>query len=101
MDTLAAITLGAAGLLSLALIWIVEGLFKRQAPFGEAVDYLIGLIVGVGVAALDYFVLIPLFFKKQWIIAAGAVAEGVIAAWFILWIIRLIVRPPFKTTDEA
>ena len=31
------ITLGLAALLSLIVVWIVEGLFKRQAPFGEGV----------------------------------------------------------------
>ena len=80
MDLPVIITLVGTGLLSLLLIVIVEGMFKREAPFGEAADYVIGVIGGVGFAALDYFVIIPIFFKAKWLIMAGAISEGVFAA---------------------
>lgn len=92
-----AITLGLAGLLGLIVVWIVEGLFKRQPPFGEALDYLIGLISAVGIAALDYYLLIPAFFPNtRWMWVAGAISEGAFGAWLVLWIIRQAVRPPLK-----
>ncbi len=91
------ITLVVAGLLSLIVVWLVEGLFKREAPFGEAADYIIGLIFGVVVAALDYYWIIPYFFKQEWVRIAGAISEGAIGAWLILWLIRQVKRPPLKT----
>jgi hypothetical protein len=94
-----AIVLAGAGLLSLIVVWFVEGLFKRVAPFGDAADYLIGLVAGVGVAALDYWFLIPMFLGQDvagWLRVGGSILEGAVAAWFILWVIRLAVRPPMK-----
>jgi uncharacterized membrane protein YeaQ/YmgE (transglycosylase-associated protein family) len=99
---IAAITLGLAGLLGLIVIWIVEGLFKRQPPFGEVVDYLIGLISAVGIAAIDYYLAIPAFFPNtRWMWVVGAISEGAIGAWLVLWIIRLAVRPPFKGEENT
>ena len=100
MDIALIITLVASGLLSLLLIVIVEGMFKREAPFGEVADYVIAVIAGVGVAALDYFVIIPIFFKAKWIIMASSVAEGVFCAWLVPWLIRQLARAPIKTEDD-
>ncbi len=97
-----AITLGMAGLLGLIVVWIVEGMFKRQPPFGEAADYLIGLVSAVGIAALDYYFLIPAFFPNtHWMWVAGAISEGAFGAWLVLWIIRQAARPPFKGEENT
>lgn len=98
------IMLGATALLSLLLVWIVEGMFKREAPFGAAADYIIGMIGGVGVAALDYFVFIPGLIGSEvaeWFRLAGSLAEGTVSAWLILWILRQIVRAPVKEQGDT
>lgn len=91
-----------AALISLIVIWVTEGMFKREAPFGVAADYVIGLIAGVGVAALDYYVFVPMFFTNaaEWLRLVAAITEGPFCAWLILWIIRQIARPPLKTQAE-
>ncbi len=103
MQTIVGIMLAVTGLLSLILIWIVEGAFKRKAPFGEAADYVIGLVFGVGIAALDYFVFIPAILgtAPEWFRLAGSASEGTTGAWLILWIIRQIARPPLKDDEAA
>jgi hypothetical protein len=98
------IMLAVTGLLSLIVVWLTEGLFKREAPFGEAAEYVIGLIAGVGVAALDYFVFIPGILgadTAEWFRIGGSMLEGTASAWIALWIIRQIARPPMRETKEA
>ena len=97
---LAWIMLAITAVLSLIVVFMVEGMFKREAPFGVAAEYVIGLIGGVGFAALDYFILIPGLIGKapEWFRLAGALLEGVACAWLFLWIIRQIVRSPMKET---
>jgi hypothetical protein len=94
------IALGGAAVISLLVIWIVEPMFKREAPFGIPVDYVIGLLAGIGFAALDYYVLVDLVIGagvKEWMRLGAALMEGPGAAWLALWIVRQITRPPFKT----
>ena len=98
---LAGITLGVAGILSLIVVCIFEGMFKREAPFGEMADYIIGLISGVGIAALDYFIFIPIFFDTEWLRILGSILEGAFGAWLVLWLIRQIARPPLRIDDTA
>lgn len=95
----AIIMLIATGVLSLIVVWIVEGLFKRESPWGTAVDYLIGVVGGVGFAALDYFFLIPVFLGSnvaEWLRAGGSLLEGTGTAWLVLWIVRQATQPPLK-----
>lgn len=99
---LEAIILGLSAILSLILIWMVQGMFKKEPPFGAAADYIIGLIAGVGVTALDYWVFIPWIFGSgaaTWLRAGVALLEGVGCAWLILWIIRQVAGPKKKSSD--
>jgi hypothetical protein len=96
---LAIVSLGVAGLLSLIVVSVAEGLFKREAPFGNMADYVIGVIVGVGWGALDYFVLVQAFLgadTAEWLRVSAAIFEGPIMAWIVLWALRQILRPPMK-----
>jgi hypothetical protein len=95
----AAVVLGVAGILSLIVVLVAEGLFKREAPFGKVADYVIGLIAGVGWGALDYFVLVQAILgpdTAEWVRISAAVIEGPLVAWLVLWALRQIIRPPAK-----
>ncbi|HEC23745.1 MAG TPA: hypothetical protein ENI95_12605 [Chloroflexi bacterium] len=96
------ITFGIAGLLGVIAAWLVEGLFRRKAPLGPVADYVIGLLASVGWGALDYYVLVPVFFgadAAQWLRAGAAIVEGPIAAVVVLWALRQVMRAPFKDIE--
>ncbi len=91
------------GLLSLIVVWVCEGLFKRRPPFGELADYVIGLLAGLGWAALDYYVLVTAMLgpnAAMWLRVGAALIEGPALAWLILWALRQIVRSPVKDTAQ-
>lgn len=99
---LVGVMLALTGLLSLLMVWIVQGVARRPAPWGEAAEYLIGLLAGVGVAALDYTVMFPAFFRQPppgWMALGGSALEGVVAAWLVVWALRQIVRRPAGAGD--
>jgi len=103
MAMTAIITLITAGVLSLLVVWIVEGLFKKEPPFGMAVEFIAGLFAGLLVAALDYWVFVPWVFgadSKEWVRMLAAVAEGSASAWLILWILRQVKSSRLKTARK-
>lgn len=95
--------LALTGLLSLLVVWIVQGASQRAAPLGEAAEYLIGLLAGVGVAALDYYVMFPAFFRQPppgWMVLGGSALEGVVFAWLVVWALRQLARRPAGAGDS-
>jgi hypothetical protein len=96
------IALVLAGVLGAIVTWIVEGLFRREPPFGEAADYIIGFLASAGGFALDYYVLVPAFFganAAEWLKLSAGLIEGPIFGWLVLWALRQALQTPLKSAQ--
>jgi hypothetical protein len=93
-----------SGVLGVIVTWIVEGMFRREPPFGEAADYVIGFLAAIGWFALDYYVLVPAFFgadAAEWLKLAAGLVEGPVASWLVLWALRQALQSPLKSTQTG
>lgn len=79
-------------------IWIVLGviggaladpIWKGRRPFGEAADYLVGVITAVLTGLMDWYVL-PLINIEGTLMFIIAVVEPALAVLVVLWVMRLI-----------
>jgi hypothetical protein len=96
------IALVLSGVIGVIVTWIVEGMFRREPPFGEAAEYIIGFLAAVGWFALDYYVLVPAFFganAAEWLKLSAGLIEGPVASWLVLWALRQALQTPLKRTQ--
>jgi uncharacterized membrane protein YeaQ/YmgE (transglycosylase-associated protein family) len=79
-------------------IWIVLGviggaladpIWKGRRPYGEAADYLVGVITAVGTGLLDW-VILPLIGIEGTLLFVIAVIEPALAVLVVLWVMRRI-----------
>jgi uncharacterized membrane protein YeaQ/YmgE (transglycosylase-associated protein family) len=79
-------------------IWIVLGviggaladpIWKGRRPYGEAVDYLVGVITAVVTGLLDW-VILPLIGIEGTLLFVIAVIEPALAVLVVLWVMRRI-----------
>lgn len=96
----------SALLIILIVVWVALGLiatlllqgwFKRPAPFGVLVDYVIGVIACLAVGLLDFLVFMPAFgFERTWIRALGSSIEAPFGTWLVLWALRQLKGAPVE-----
>ncbi len=95
MDTLLIPMIAIWIILGLVVTLLLQNLFRRPAPFGVTVDYIIGVAAALIVGLLDYFVIIPAFGLEVplWR-ALGSAAEAPFGSWLILLVLRQLKRTP-------
>ena len=76
----------------LALGAVAGPLFRRKRPYGLGGDLVIGLIVTVLVALLDWFV-IPAMGFSQSLVTLALVLEPALGALLVLWLLRRAKGP--------
>lgn len=95
MDTLLIPMIAIWIILGLVITLLLQNWFRRPAPFGVTVDYIIGVAAALIVGLLDYFVFIPMVGLEAplWR-ALGSAAEAPFGSWLILWVLRQLKRTP-------
>jgi uncharacterized membrane protein YeaQ/YmgE (transglycosylase-associated protein family) len=83
----------------LVVLWIIVGvvaaalaprIFKKPAPFGTTVEYVICMVTAIVVGLLDWLVFLPLFNVRGPLAFVGSLVEPFLSAWLVIWILRQV-----------